>query len=129
MIVSEVKGLHSPDIVRLESEQPEDPSLFSILVEVRVGPKDEPGEESFDVVVCTPAWISSCLASTPYVAPRHHLLVPKYDYEIIRTAIYQVFDGVKGKHWTEVAQQLARYGRWEFEDYQPFVQSSNRSLG
>jgi Immunity protein 8 len=47
------------------------------------------------------------------------LIVKRYDFEVVRSALYKQFQGVQGTNWSEVAERLARYGQWEFEDYQP----------
>lgn len=38
---------------------PSDPAEFFRLAQLLVGPADGPGEESFDVTVCTPEWLSA----------------------------------------------------------------------
>jgi hypothetical protein len=70
--------------------------------------------------VCTPRWLQDQLTSDSYIFARHHLIVATYDYELIRRALYKRFDGIQGASWSEVAQILARYGQWEFEDYRPY---------
>lgn len=119
-VVSEVRALHSPD-GDLKAQAPEHPDDFSILVQVLVGPKNEPGQESFDLTVCTPGWLAECLTTGRFVFGRHHLVIDHYDYDLIREAVDQEFAGVAGATWQEVAERLARHGRWEFEDYRPYV--------
>ena len=52
---AQLKRLHSPDVWDLKSFKPDGP--FSILVEAMAGPVDAPGEESFDIIVCTYDWL------------------------------------------------------------------------
>jgi hypothetical protein len=119
VIVSEIKGMHSPDLCALESDNPPDTENCSILIEVSVGPRDAIGEEHFGVVVTTPQWLADHVADGDYLFGRHYLIVKRYDFDVVKSALYKQFQGVKGANWPEVAERLARYGRWEFEDYQP----------
>ncbi len=123
-VTSEVRALHSPDICQLQSDAPHDITNFGILVQALVGPSGEPGEESFDVVVCTPAWLAQELSQSEYLYGRHHLIVERYDYCLIRRALDETFGGVTGATWAEVAERLARFGHWEFEDYRQPAQES-----
>ncbi len=53
-----------------------DPAEFALLARLYVGPSDGPGEESFDITVCTPEWLSErCRAQGGIYNPRHHLVV------------------------------------------------------
>jgi hypothetical protein len=119
VIVSEIKALHSPDLFDLESETPPDVENCCILIEVSVGPKDESSEEHFGVVVATPKWLADHVSDCDYLFGRHYLIVKRYDFEVVKSALRKQFQGVKGANWSEVAERLARYGQWEFEDYQP----------
>ena len=40
---------------------------------------------------------------------------------------YKQFQGVRGATFAEVADRLARYGRWEFEDYQSLGTAEGRN--
>ncbi len=93
--------------------------MFGVLVQVLAGPSDEPGEESFDVVVCSPKWFEAQLEFGEVRSTRHHLMAPRYDWPAIEDAIRRFVGGCEAITWTEVAQQLGRLGRWEFEDYTP----------
>jgi hypothetical protein len=48
-----VRHFISPDI-DLDDFQPEDPADFSFLLQALVGPSDSEGEESLQLIVCTP---------------------------------------------------------------------------
>jgi hypothetical protein len=114
-----IRYLHSPDVDDLESFQPADPANFMLLVQVMAGPADGPGEESFDVVVCTPAWLAERVRSNGPVIGRHHLIVDTYDFTAIEDALTNAVESEEAPSWNELGERLGRIGRWEFEDYQP----------
>lgn len=49
-----LKALNSPSIFDLPNYMPENENSFAFLLQAIIGPKDEEGEESFDIEVCTP---------------------------------------------------------------------------
>jgi hypothetical protein len=98
----------------LRSFVPADPA-FSMLVQLLVGPSDGPGEESFDVLVCSPEWLRQ--RGKPTIG-RHHLIVPSYDYDRLLEFVGEYLQGCEGSDWKEVAAKVGRLGRWEFEDYE-----------
>jgi Immunity protein 8 len=116
--VSEVRYFDSPDLDPLETSQPPDPTDFSILVEVTVGPKGQRGGELFGISVCTPTHLRRLVSPGSYLFARHYLIVDRYDYRQIHAAIHKLFNGVQRTTWIEVAEVLARWGHWEFEDLQ-----------
>lgn len=82
-----------------------------------VGPADEDGEESFDIVVCTPKWLEEICEMEDIVIGRHYFIVRKYNYEKIILTIEKFLQQCSGKNWDEVGRKVSRLGRWEFEDY------------
>ena len=108
-----LRRLHSPDADDLQAYAPSSPS-FSLLVQILVGPSDGPGEESFDVVVCSPEWLAD--RGGPTIG-RHHIIGTRYDYDELLTLILDDLEGCDGKDWAEVGAKVGRLGRWEFEDY------------
>ena len=50
--------LKSLDLDPDPSTLPDDPSEFALLARMIVGPSGPPGEESFDVTVCSPEWLA-----------------------------------------------------------------------
>jgi hypothetical protein len=103
----------------LQNYRPIDPEDDGFLLQFFIGPADGPGEESFDVVVCTPRWLTRQVDRVGVLSGRHHLIMDRIDVavfqEFIRTAVEAVDEGT----WEEVALRIGRIGRWEFEDYRP----------
>jgi hypothetical protein len=112
-----LRRLHSPDVEDLESYRPERPDEFGFLLQIFAGPEDGQGEESFDVVVCTPRWLERKHGRQDVVVGRHHLIVFEYDYDRLVKVIELYCESSEGKSWRDVAQKLSRLGKWEFEDY------------
>lgn len=112
-----VRRFHSPD-VDLEPYVPDDPLDFGLLVQVMVGPAEGPGEESFDVVVCTPRWLERRVREDGPLSGRHHLIMERYDFARVRLYLTEAVESQEASTWAELAHKLARIGKWEFEDYQ-----------
>lgn len=99
---------------------PDDPAEFSLRARMLVGPADGQGEESFDVTVCTPEWLSQAAAGGFYDA-RHHVVVNLDDFDKNRldTWLTQRVNSVRADTWREIGERLGRLGHWEFEDCRP----------
>jgi hypothetical protein len=114
---AELKRLHSPDIENLRDYLPKDQHNFGFLLQLIAGPLSEPGEESFDVFVCTPEWIELHHPPTEIVIGRHILIVFEYDFDRLFRFLQEYFSRCSGSTWQEIAVKLSRLGKWEFEDY------------
>lgn len=119
MIAAEVKGLYSLEVDNLEQYTPDTPDVFLLQVRAIVGPRGAPGEESFDIKVCTPGWLADMCEIEDFVVGRHYLIVARYDFVALKRNIVRLIESCSGNSWQEVAQKVARIGYWEFEDYQP----------
>lgn len=108
-----LRRLHSPDVMDLRKFVPSKPA-FAILVQLLVGPSDGPGEESFDMLVCSPEWLRQ---QSRAVIGRHHLIVPSYSYDDLVVFVEDYLQGCDGVSWQDVAAKVGRLARWEFEDY------------
>ena len=117
MIQATLRRLHSPDVQDLASFQPPDPKRVGFLLQILVGPADGEGEESFDAIVCTPYWLTGRYGSEDVLNGLHHIIMMEYDFERLQRFIVSFVSNCRGPTWLEVAQQLGRLGRWEFEDY------------
>lgn len=112
-----IRRLHSPDIDDLAHYHPPEPDRFGFLLQILVGPENGPGEESFDVEVCTPLWLLERHSPEDILEGRHTLIVFEYDYNRLEEYVRKKVAKAVGATWDEVAGQLSRFGRWEFEDY------------
>lgn len=114
---AEIKRLHSPDVSELHTWLPEDPACFGFLLQVMVGPAGGDGEESFDFLVCSPAWLRRKYGADAVVRGRHQLLLFSYDFDRLVSAVAKIVEEADGETWDEVASKISRYGGWEFEDF------------
>ncbi|MFL5762443.1 MAG: immunity 8 family protein [Bacteroidia bacterium] len=116
---AEIKYIFSPDVEDLENFHPSIEDEFCLLLQLVVGPFKEKGEESFDIVLCTPKWLLSNKKENDIIYGRHYLIVFKYDYQSIYSSLHKYVDSVTGDTWDAVAEKIGRIGKWEFEDYRP----------
>ena len=98
---------------------PAEPASFSFWVRLIVGPKDGPGEESFDLTVCSPEWLAVRCRQQGIVDGRHHLVVnaDDFDQRQLRSWLESRVRLLQGGSWSEIGEKLGRLGHWEFEDY------------
>jgi len=111
-----IRRFHSPD-VDVEACEPADPSDAGFLLQLMVGPSDGPGEESFDVMVCTPKWLSRTLLREGPVIGRHFLIVEWMDLPEIKSFLEAEVEKLNEPTWLRLAEKIGRIGKWEFEDY------------
>lgn len=90
-----------------------------LLARLMIGPSDGPGEESFDVEVCTPDWLARRCAAEGFVEGRHTVFttVDTFTEHGLRAFLTRRVENTSGETWHEVAEKVARLGLWEFEDY------------
>ena len=112
-----LKGIYSTDIPDLSKYVPENNDEFGFPLRLMVGPNTEDGFESFDIMLCTPQWLADQNGQHEVIIGRHYLIVFEYNYERIINRINKFLLQCTGDTWQEVAEKVARLGRWEFEDY------------
>jgi len=117
MIYPEMKHILSPDVDDLETYCPEDAESFGFLLQLIIGPKNQKGEESFDVMVCTPKWLSQHFGKDEIILGRHYLILFEYNYQRLINHINKYLQQCSGETWHEVAVKVGKLGLWEFEDY------------
>ena len=116
IVFPKLKRLHSPDVLDLDNPTMDQSGPFCVLVQAMFGPEGGEGEESFDILVCNPAWVAQRAAKGVF-SGRHHLVVLNLNAVAIRTFLIESAKACSAATWDEVAQKLARIGKWEFEDY------------
>ena len=111
-----IRRFHSPDVESLEKFVVPSDGIFSLLVQVMIGPQDAEGEESFDVLVCSPSWLDRECRDAPMLLEQI-VCARDFGWSAIRSLIERRVSAVSGETWKEVALKLDRIGRWEFADY------------
>jgi immunity protein 8 of polymorphic toxin system len=116
-----LKGLHSLDLAvgDVENYLPGEDDNFGFVLRAMVGPLDGEGEESFDIVVCTPKWLAEKYGPSEVLLGLHKLIVFKYDYRRLRGFIEKYLMRCTGDTWEEVAHKVSLLGQWEFEGSRP----------
>jgi hypothetical protein len=103
--------------INLDNYFPEDPESFGLWIEFRAGPEDSCGADDYRILVCTPDWIKQACRHEKVVSGRHMLIVLEYDIEEIKSAIDRSVEECNGRDFEEMANKIARFAAWEFEDY------------
>jgi Immunity protein 8 len=94
-------------------------------VQAMVGPLGLKGEESFDILVCTPDWFAANMKDE-IVFGRHYLFVKNYNYQALDEFLQKYCASCEGVSWKDVAEKIGRIGMWEFEDYVPYIEPSSK---
>jgi hypothetical protein len=113
-----LKGLHSTDIADIENYLPGEDDNFGFTLRAMVGPVVGEGEESFDIVVCTPKWLMEKYGASDVLLGLHKVIVFKYDYLRLRQFVEKYLMRCSGNTWGEIAKKVSLLGQWEFEGYQ-----------
>jgi hypothetical protein len=113
-----LKDIYSTDIsIPLADFKPDDSENFGFLVRIIVEEEKHGGEESFDIMVCTPKWLISNHNKSDIIIGRHYLIVFEYNYLRIYSKLKTIIDEIEVKNWDEIGMIIGRIGKWEFEDY------------
>jgi hypothetical protein len=115
-MMAELKGLHSPDVADLQTWTPES-SDFAILLQITAGPASGRGEASFDTTLCSSTWVAARVAEARVLEVSHLLIMAKYNYEQLHEYLSERVSACEGDTWRDVAREMSRIGRWEFEHY------------
>lgn len=83
---------------------------FGVNVTALLRPAGGEGEESFQLTVCTPGWVAENVAMPKgFAFLRHHLIVERWDEDLVQRAIQDLCLRNEGSNWSEVATKLSRY--------------------
>lgn len=116
-----LKGFHSDAIIQPLSEYfPEDEENFGFWARIVVGEIKLGGEESFDIMICTPLWLTKNFAKEDVIFGKNYLIVFEYNYNRIFNKIKNYVENISGDSWEEIGNKINRIGKWEFEDYIPY---------
>lgn len=94
-----------------------DPAVEPVNLVIAAGPAGGPGEERFQISVCTIDALALLVARQGIVIGRHYLFVEVINTKRIEAFLHDRLRRIDGRNWHEVAEKIARIGYWEFEDY------------
>lgn len=104
--------------IDLETYSPDDPECFGLWINLRVGPSDAEGAHDYQLLVCTPEWLEKEYSWRRGIWGRDMLIVFKYDLDVIKAEIDVCIESCTGEDWQTIAQKIARFAAWEYENYQ-----------
>ncbi len=113
-----VRSIYSSD-ADVDSYVPADPENDGVWIRLIVGPADGTGEESFDVLVCTPLWLRETVKKEGPQFGFHHVILDPLDLRTAADFLKRYVESVEALDWPSLAEKLARVGYWEFENYRP----------
>ncbi len=122
-----IKGYSSPDI-DFGTHSPFVKEDFGFLLQIFVGVEDEPGEECFDVFICTPKWIEQNYAKQTILIGLHTIIVQEYNYERIIKAIEELFC-IKGETWDNISCDLSYYGLSDIDNKRWTIHNNSIKCG
>lgn len=111
-----LRMIYSTDVEDLDKWAPSDQD-FGLPIRMIIGPSDGPGQESFDVTVCTGGWLEEQAERVAVYDARHHLVVRRFNWATIREYLEYRVQQCAGDSWEAVAQELSKLAYWEFEGY------------
>ena len=112
-----LEGIYSIDLPDGPPRLPEDPSDCWIVVQADIGPVGTDGADTFTFYVCTLKRLQRALKSEAWQFGRHSLIVERFDWDIVESAIRRMVDDQEAADWDALAAKLGQYGQWEFADY------------
>lgn len=113
-----IKYFYSSD-VDVESYVSQNPVKDGVFLRMIIGDDQGMGEESFDVMVCTPTWLADELDFEKPLFGRGYLLMARLDLQKAMLFLRQEVASIEDESWEAVANKIAKFSFWEFDNYQP----------
>jgi hypothetical protein len=111
-----IKSVHLIDHESWNVDLPDD-GVFRFWSEAMLGTCTSNGEEIFSFSICSPKWVENNAQDKPFFA-QYTLITDTISEERVREAIASLLDSIDGSDWTDLANKISKYLRWEFDDYQ-----------
>jgi hypothetical protein len=114
---AELRGIWTSEWEQPRAFEPDDPSDFGLYVRAMVGEAGGIGEESFDILVCSPSWLESDQLTKGFRWGHGTLLMRRWDPDLLERAVCDLVAHAEGESWNVIGERLARFAQWEFSDY------------
>ncbi len=104
---SEIKSIFSPDIdMDLKEYKPIKLNDFGLLLEIDVGIENEKGADIFNIMLCSPQWLTENFQSEEIVLGLHYIIMFEYNYDKLYKKLQELMC-IEGKDWDEIATKLS----------------------
>ena len=113
---AELKSMMSPDVMDLRSWKP-DSEIFSLMLELEIGPKNRDDSDVFYLEVISPKALAAQVEDEGLLFGRGLLIMESFSYERLERFIEGWCAKTHGKTWEEMVEKLSRFAGYEFLDY------------
>lgn len=110
-----IKGYSRTDNEDLSSYEPGDQQVFGFTLLFSIGVKGQEGADYFEVEVASPGYLEH-LTPQPFFL-RHTLVATDYNLPAAVALVTKYVEGLEAETWEQLARQIGRVARWEYEDY------------
>ena len=101
----------------LSEYKPKEYDNFGFCATFTVGEPGTEGSDNFEIIICTPKWLTLKYSKSDIVFGRHYLIVFEYNYNNILNELNKYIEELTADSWEELGEKIGRIGQWEFEDY------------
>jgi hypothetical protein len=116
MITAQIKNIDLSSEVPWRDFVPADVACFGFYLTASIGTVGEDAGDLFQVLVCTPQWLSEANRRGKYIGVRHFEICGPFDVDTIEEALTKFVENCRGESWQEVVEKLSQKAEWEFED-------------
>lgn len=89
---------------------------FWITIEFDIGPTEGMGADVFTFNVTSPKRLGKIVALGEVESGRGLLIMNDYNFEKVTKLVSDLLKGIQQNTWSEVAMNIAKYARWEYDD-------------
>jgi hypothetical protein len=112
MIFPKLMSLTSPDLV--EPKLPTNPEHFSVALEALIGPSSSGASDIFSFTAASPSFLAEQRLTT---WGRGLLVVSKFSWPTIHSAVERLLIRCVRATWPEVAGEINKVLLWQFDNY------------
>jgi hypothetical protein len=116
---AQVSSVMTIDHGSLAAVQFDDPTDAAQWVRVIAGPDNGPGEESFDLFVCTPRWLQKKVQDDGPVIGIHHVIAGRWVADQVEAFVRSMIESEIAEDWAHLGDRIGRLAHWEFDSYRP----------
>ena len=119
---AEIKSIFSWDVPNGDLEHWTPPEKdFGIFLMLFIGTEGDKKSDCFDLLVCTPGWLSKELEEALIETGQYTIFVNSFDYAALSEYVNAYVNRCEGNSWPEVASKLDHLASWEFKTDNTYI--------